>query len=179
MDDYPAELAPEFDEGGGVATPFPEWWGRVSRAFPHVPEDVAEQWLHRHWKQSPYGWMRSTDYTFQLIDWKSSRLSDIASGANDWDFANSLQRGRQLIEVCADSWLVRYMLERHNIPRPLIVLDNRLGSVAREKHLPTHHKNVPAGFVLIEGHTRFELAASLHSCGKLARELKVWLMERR
>ena len=26
MDDYPEHLAPEFTEGGGVATPFDEWW---------------------------------------------------------------------------------------------------------------------------------------------------------
>jgi hypothetical protein len=29
MDNYPAHLAPEFDNGGGVSTPFGEWWSRV------------------------------------------------------------------------------------------------------------------------------------------------------
>lgn len=177
MDDYPAELAPEFDEGGGVTTPFPEWWARVSVAFPEVPEDVAEQWLHRHWNLSPYGWMRSEDYTFQSVSWASVQLSDIASGVNDWDFANTLERGKYLVERCPNLWLVRYMREHHNIPRPLILLDNRRGVLAGEEQASVHQQRSPLTHILIEGHKRFELAAFLYSRAQLDDSIEAWVME--
>jgi len=41
MDNYPSHLAPEFDEGGGVITPFDQWWEKVESSFPEVPIDVG------------------------------------------------------------------------------------------------------------------------------------------
>jgi len=49
MYDYPENLAPELDDGGGVVTPFEDWWPCVKSGFPNVPDIVAREWLHRHW----------------------------------------------------------------------------------------------------------------------------------
>ena len=54
---YPEHLAPEFEEGGGVATPFYLWWERVKAEFPAVPEDGAKYWLCEHWSHSYYDWL--------------------------------------------------------------------------------------------------------------------------
>jgi hypothetical protein len=79
MDDYPAHLAPDFNEAGGVVTPFEEWWSRVHSEFPNVPEEVARYWLHEHWRHSPYSWLRSRDYRFDLEQWESTKLWEVRS----------------------------------------------------------------------------------------------------
>lgn len=79
MDNYPENLAPKLDEGGGVETPFEEWWERVQPNFPNVPENVAQYWHHEHWGQSPYSWLISMDYKFTLIDWNADDLTQISS----------------------------------------------------------------------------------------------------
>lgn len=73
MDNYPEHLAPEFDEGGAVVTPFSEWWLRVQFDFPNLPENVAEQWLHRHWGHSDYAWLPSQLYEFREAVWPVSK----------------------------------------------------------------------------------------------------------
>jgi hypothetical protein len=61
MDNCPPALTP-FD--GPLAIPFSQWWPRVCRNFPGVPENVGEQWLHRHWGRSPYRWLRLREYQY-------------------------------------------------------------------------------------------------------------------
>ncbi len=64
--------------------PFVDWWRRVRPAIPHVPECVAEQWLHRHWGHSSYesclplGRMR-----FELQSWPLEALEGIEL-SEDW-----------------------------------------------------------------------------------------------
>ena len=79
MDDYPEELAPEFEDSGAVKTPFDIWWPQVNHHFENVPENVAKQWLHRHWRHSPYSWLRSKNYKFNLTNWESKKLGEIWS----------------------------------------------------------------------------------------------------
>jgi hypothetical protein len=67
MDNYPEHLKPRFDAGGGVEEPFEEWWPKGQEHFPNVPENVARYWLHEHWSHSPYSFLRSKDYTFDLV----------------------------------------------------------------------------------------------------------------
>ena len=43
MDNYPKHLAPNFEDCGAVAT-----GGRECSRFPHAPENVAREWIHRH-----------------------------------------------------------------------------------------------------------------------------------
>jgi hypothetical protein len=69
------------------------------------------------------------------------------------------------------------MLEHHDFPAPVLILDNRDGHVsipAGEYELDT----LPTGYVLVEGHGRFNMALYLHRTGRLRPEVDVWLMER-
>jgi hypothetical protein len=54
MDNYPDHLGVELDMRS-IPIPFMEWWPQTKTHFSHVPENVAEQWLHRHWNGSPFG----------------------------------------------------------------------------------------------------------------------------
>lgn len=184
MDDYPPHLAPAFNEGGGVATPFEEWWTRVGPSFPGVPEEVARYWLHEHWSHSPYQYLRSADYQFVRINWPSAALWEIRSTWDDYRPENRgcVEHGRSLIEAVPDGWAYRtavYMAEHGQVPSPIIVLDNRDGHIAPEEGEIRSFRDLPAAYVLIEGHRRFNMALYLQSTQRLAPSVPVWLMRRR
>jgi hypothetical protein len=103
----------------------------------------------------------------------------ILSRTDEWCFAKSVTWGTQRLrnENPPQAWcLARHMRVHSDVPAPLIVLDNRDGHLAAAANNPTE---IPHGFVLIEGHTRFSLAAALSRSGVFAAAIPVWLMRRR
>lgn len=176
MDNYPEALAPEFEEGGGVATPFDEWWCRVHHSFPSVPEEVARYWLHEHWRHSPFSWLQSRNYEFRRVQWPvkelhliRSRLSKYIAGSPD-----CLAHGRHLLNT--DYRTARYMNEHKRPPAALVVLDNRDDHLRTQGGaIPAWEISIPASYVLVEGHRRFALALGLQERAEL-HELPVWVM---
>ena len=75
MDHYPDQLAPR----GNYFTkePFATWWVRVRQHLPHVPLNVARQWVWRHWGLSEFGWIPSARTRFQLERWGTSAVATI------------------------------------------------------------------------------------------------------
>lgn len=173
MDDYPEELAPEFEDSGAVKTPFDIWWPQVNHHFENVPENVAKHWLHRHWSHSPYSWLRSKNYKFNLTNWESKELGKIWSRWYKIDIEECVKHGEGLVNKL-DFWLKNYMVEHHDYPEPIIVLDNR------DNHLdvdaPNH--NFPASYLLIEGHLRFNISLYLQRTDRFTQNTKIWLMKR-
>jgi hypothetical protein len=177
MDNYPENLKPRFDAGGAVEEPFREWWPKVKANFPSVPENVAQYWLHEHWSHSPYSFLPSKDYRFDLVSWPSQKLFEARSTWNRFveDNAECVEHGHDLVE----EWhmpepyrTVAYMLEHHDFPAPLIILDNRDGHVVPE----FEYQAIPSAYVLMEGHRRFNIALYLQTAGRLNPHVNVWLM---
>jgi hypothetical protein len=180
MDDYPEELAPEFEAAGAVKTPFEEWWLRAKEHFTNVPEEVARYWLHEHWGHSPYSYLASSQYQFELQEWPAERLLEVRS---TWcrfspDNGECLEKGWQLVErPMLNQQLyptAAYMLAHKNFPTPIIVLDNRDGHLAADK--ATAWDRLPNTLVLIEGHRRFNIGLYLHKTGRLNASVHVWAM---
>jgi len=171
MDDYHRHLAPEFEESGAVKTSFENWWPQAIAEFPNVPEGVARYWLHEHWGGSTYGWLPSRQYRFALTNSKSDQLHWIRSRWCNFaqDNAECLNHGKYLVDLGRRT--ARYMLDKHDFPAPPIVLDNR------DDHLPERQK-LPAGFLLIEGHRRFNISLYLQWMGQFVETSQIWLMER-
>ncbi len=176
MDNYPDHLAPEFEESGAVKTPFDPWWKWVQPSFPNVPEDVAREWLHRHWAHSPYSYLASRNYRFELRKWP--KLKNIRTLWSDFKAENegALQKGEELVNSMPGwtPYVARYMLEHFRFPTPIIVLDNRDGH---------HNADYPeegqllVSYILVEGHTRFNVGVYLESIGKFE-HAQVWLLTR-
>lgn len=182
MDNYPPSLAPEFDAGGGVRTPFDIWWARAQSSFPTVPREVAQYWLHEHWGHSPFGGIPSKQYEFDLKRWPSNQLREIRSGWCDFDPANTECRahGKHLETLVKRPYeypTAIYMIAHGDFPSPIIVLDNRDAHVHHNPKEPW--TAVPRGYVLMEGHRRFNLSLHLQDSGKLKPDVGVWLMTRR
>lgn len=180
MDNYPEHLAPEFDEGGGVATPFEEWWPKVKDAFPHVPEDVARYWLHEHWRHSPFEYLPSVDYRFELQEWPAQQITEIRSRLSNFQEGNPAcqEQGEYLVEHFPTGKpykTAEYMLQHGEWPVPIIVLDNRDGHMAADK-VDVPWKALPVAYTLIEGHRRFPIGLHLLRTDRLKPTLKVWLM---
>jgi hypothetical protein len=150
MDKYPTALAPEFEPSGAVKTPFDEWWARVQSSFPNVPEEVAREWLHRHWKYSPYEYLISRNYSFELKRWPD--LKNIRTLWSDFkaDNAGALRKGEELVDLQPGwmPWVPKYMLANRKFPTPIIVLDNR--DSHHNKDYPSEDK-LPRAYVLVRG----------------------------
>lgn len=173
MDNYPARLAPEFNSDGSVATPFDEWWARVRGSFSAVPEDVAREWIHRHWSCSPYGFLSSSRYSFEWVAWSSTELREIRVWADNFDPGQVLVWGMGLLRM--DFWVAKFMRTCKTFPSPIIVLDNRTGAIGEEPNCP---KSVafPSAYILVEGHRRHGIGCAMQAQGLLAQAVPVWLM---
>ena len=183
MDNYPKHLAPEFEDGGAVATPFEEWWLKAKDHFSRVPEEVARTWLHEHWSHSPFSWIPSKDYQFELIDWKPDELRQIRSGWCNFSLDNEgcLAHGLHLIRQFPIGWRYKtadFMREHGCFPVPIIVLDNRDGHLVSGQPPVPAYTGIPAAFVLVEGHRRFNMGLYLASIGQMRSPCKVWLLTR-
>ncbi|MDF0499075.1 hypothetical protein P0R27_38165 [Bradyrhizobium yuanmingense] len=180
MDNYPKRLKPKVDASGWDKEPFEAWWKRAQRQFKTVPENVAQYWLHEHWGNSPYSYLRSANYQFELVTWKAEELFEILSTWNRFnpDHRDCVNHGHRLV----DDWEFNepyrtsaYMLEHGDFPAPIIVLDNRDGHINPEA-VEFANQVVPEGYVLMEGHRRFNIALYLHSTKRLKPEVRLWLM---
>lgn len=173
MDSYPKHLAPQLNKGGGVETPFDEWWPRVRQSFSNVPDDVAEQWLHRHWGSSPFGWLISTRYRFENGTLSSEQLLDIWNTCDDTR-DDAIKTGQ--FRVTQKFWVRDYMVEHGTFPVPIIVLDNSDAHLASDADYPDSLE--PRPWILVEGHRRYEVAVGLQQQGKLQPTLPIWWMRR-
>jgi hypothetical protein len=179
MDNYPDHLAPEFNKGGGVETPFNEWWARVSSSFPLMPEEVAREWLHRHWRHSPFAFLKSDQYQFSRVIWPSSMLCEIRWRWNNFkdDTSAAIEHGESISDARMQQFLPfvsKFMLANHTFPSPPIILDNRNGHLIDDID-PSYY---PKCYLLVEGHLRFSVASYLYSIQKIEPKLPFWLMTR-
>ena len=186
MDGYPSDVAPEFEEGGAVSTPFNEWWLTAKFRFPNVPEEVAREWLHRHWGHSPFSWIPSRCYAFSYERLLSNRLVEVLSGVHDFEPGGqrALDGGRYL---CGDNpahpwplepiWLVKFMKEQGDFPSPIVILDNRNNHLVALPETPERYKDLPPGLILLEGHKRHEIGVYLQAIGQLRDEVQVCRLE--
>lgn len=173
MDNYPKKFAPEFDDGGGVATPFQEWWSSVARAFPNVPGEVAEQWLHRHWGHSPYRYLPSSRYAFEKQAFAPAQIAEIQSRFVDWSYEKAIAQGKH-INGC-DIWLSRQFQQSKQMPIPMVLLDNRDGHLDELAEKPSYEV-LPHAIIVIEGHRRHALACYFHSRGDFVTKFDAWVM---
>lgn len=183
MDNYPKKFAPKLDEGGGVVTPFDQWWPQTQNHFSNVPEEVAKEWLHRHWGHSPYGWLPSDLCSFSLEDLPSAELGNVLNRIHRFEVggAKALDHGRFL---CGEHpkrpwhfepiWLSVYMKEHGKFPSPIIVLDNRDGILSKTKSIPEREQNLPHGLILIEGHQRHQIGMYLQSVDRLKDSVQMY-----
>lgn len=188
MDNYPEHLAPDFDRYGAVVTPFSDWWPRSREYFPSVPEELAREWIHRHWGQSKFSWLPSSAYDFSLETVRRENLSQIRTTWSGFDKDNNkaLMQG---MYICGEHptrpflaepiWLVRYMKSKKQFPSPIVILDNTDRHLSISDYTPAIDKNLPQAMILIEGHTRLNIGLFLASENRLCSELNCFILRKK
>ncbi|MGZ3250311.1 MAG: hypothetical protein ACXWIW_11855, partial [Croceibacterium sp.] len=53
---WPTELRPEGD-GTWQREDFQHWWKRVGPLISHLPPDLCEQWIYRHWGHTSFNFL--------------------------------------------------------------------------------------------------------------------------
>jgi hypothetical protein len=177
MDNFPEHLKPRFEPGGAVEEPFEEWWPKVREHFPNVPEDAARYWLHEHWNRSPYRYLISKAYEFTRAEWPAERLFEVRSTWDDYSegSAGCVAKGKELCTQKTFGYIYEtaaFVLEHGRVPAPIIVLDNRDGHHAADY---PNEWPLPLTYVLIEGHSRFNICIYLHTKGRV-KNIDLWLM---
>ena len=70
---WPEQLAPV-----GVGTkekePFESWWQRNKARLAHLHPKIAEQWIYRHWKNSPFIALDPAGLTWRLETWEAAKI---------------------------------------------------------------------------------------------------------
>jgi hypothetical protein len=164
---WPDELRPR-GEGTWEKEAFGPWWERNKDRLPGIHPLVAEQWIHRHWENSPYCHLDQDRITCRLETWPTERLlaevvrPDPADDINlnhDW----MLYRDRDLEPAATvrttGTW---------NIP---IVIIEALHGALRFDGVDSRR------FYLIEGHQRMRCLAAFQHYATCATEHEVFVLD--
>lgn len=161
---WPQRIAPYVGESDSDIEPFADWYVRIHTLIPNVPEDVADQWIHRHWRQSPYEYLPLEQLTFEEESWTVHEIDRVRFGTGCGPGPGSSDRLDD--QMTRGIPLAKFMLSEHTWPRPILVLDNSHGLVHRGEQLARWH--------LIEGHQRLTFLRELQRRDMVLAEHKVW-----
>ena len=150
-----------FAEGEGriIKEPFEPWWARNTAALAHLPSDLCEQWVHRHWEHSSFSGLPLDTLAWTRAKWDGTWLLGaiyrVFGGAlnPEFDYGVFQRRGgddRHQTALALDSGTWDYPMVLLNAPHG--VIDN--GAVHPEVR-----------YVLIEGHQRHRYLNALHARG--------------
>lgn len=131
--------------------PFDSYINRWPAALGHVPRDVIETWVYRHWGDFQ-AWLPLKPLCWQYYE-KSMSNDEILSISHVSDWPKTLEYwGNDLIDgsMRKNTWLGRHMLKEGTTPAPIIVAQN----ASRFMHPREHDERMVEPYQLIEGHLR-------------------------
>lgn len=140
--------------------PFDEWWGRVSSALSHLPKDLCEQWIYRHWFNSSFSFLPLDKLTCVREQWDGDKvLASVYRTTDDelnpqFDY-DTFHRGggedRHQTAVALDSGTWDF---------PIVLLATPSGVINNGQSRPN------VRYVLVEGHQRHRYLNALHALGR-------------
>lgn len=146
----PIQVGPLDDE------PFSAWWGRHSEEFKHLDPQVLEQWVHRHWRRSPFRRLPLSQLRSRRETWSTEQI--LRGVYND-----DIIEPKHDFQVFAEGYIGKTMLLRGTWDCPMLILSTPEGFKDQKGEHPD------ARFRLIEGHRRFRflnaLAHRRQACG--------------
>jgi hypothetical protein len=159
-------LRPHVGQSGSDVEPFGEWWPRVREQLPHVPEDVAEHWVHRNFNDTPYAFLPLDRLRFERQPWSTDQLNAVRFGSH---WGNRPDLGKLDGAEERNDPLACMMIEAGTWPAPVLVLDNRDGQkeTGGEPMSRWH---------LIEGHLRLTYLRGLLRRGIANPQHDVWVV---
>ena len=156
---WPDHLRP-LGEGGVDKESFSDWWARNREELAHLPADLCEQWIFRHWQHSPFTFLSLGALLWERRTYDGDELlrSVYRAFGGDlepqFDYETFHRRGganRHPTAVALDSGTWDYPMVLLSTPRGIIDLGQR-------------RRNVE--LVIVEGHQRHRYLNALHALGR-------------
>lgn len=164
LDHVPATAWPDALRPVGESThakePFDAWWLRNRKRLAHLPADLCEQWIYRHWTHSPFSFLPLDDLAWERRLWSGDAL--LASIHRAWggelhpqfDYETFQRRGG------ADRHPTAVALDQGNWDYSMVLLSTPFGVIDGGDVLPDTR------LVIVEGHQRHRYLNALHVLGR-------------
>lgn len=136
------------------------WWQRNRRALAHLPEDLCEQWIYRHWTHSPFDFFPLDSLIWEHQSWSGETLlkSIYRAGGGElkpqFDYDTFQRRGGD------DRHATARALDSGTWDYPMILLATPYGVIDRGEVRPD------VRLVIVEGHQRHRYLNALHALGR-------------
>ncbi len=156
---WPTELRP-IGESSSDKESFESWWTRSQSHLSHLPSDLCEQWIYRHWTHSRFDFLPLASLSWERQSRRGEELlrSVYRVGGNDLhpqhDYETFHRRGGEQRHPTA------HALDSGTWDFPMVLLSTPHGVVDLGK---TH---LEVRLVVIEGHQRHRYLNALHELGK-------------
>ncbi len=164
LDHLPATAWPDalrpVDESTYAKEPFYAWWLRNRERLAHLPADLCEQWIYRHWTHSPFSFLPLDDLAWERRLWSGDAL--LASIHRAWggelhpqfDYETFQRRGG------VDRHPTAVALDQGTWDYSMVLLSTPFGVIDGGDVLPAIQ------LVIVEGHQRHRYLNALHALGR-------------
>lgn len=155
---WPDHLKP-FNNDSLEKENFSDWWTRNGAFLSHLPAELCEQWIHRHWTNSPFTFLRLETLSWERKYWDGQTLlSSIyrAWGGNlnpQFDYKTFQRRGGD------DRHATALALDGGTWDYPMVLLSTPEGIIEREQI------RSDVRYVIVEGHQRHRYLNAQHALG--------------
>lgn len=157
---WPQRLRPREDEDALFKEDFSDWWRRNYPSIAHLPQDLCEQWIYKHWEHSPFSWVPIEDLTYSRQSWSGQEVLKRAYRAfggeldPEYDYKTFQRKGGE------DRTPTALALDEGTWDYPLVLLSTPTGVRDLGEDRPL------VRFVIVEGHQRHRYLNALHALDK-------------
>ena len=168
--DYSCTWSPELKQNPN-SEPFDEWWDRCYLLVGHLHPKIAEQWIYKYWRDSPYCYLPIERLRWREEQWSTETIINDVFVTASWGphDADSDFRAYQSDGRFTAIPPFKFFRQNGTWDYPIVVLHTPDGVQSRGKL-------VPAKYCLIEGHVRIRALKAWHGRGRLADKHSVFVL---
>ena len=157
--DWPQTLRP-IGEGSFEKESFAAWWARNRERLSHLPNDLCEQWIYRHWFNSPFSFLPLSDLRLERRRWSGEELLDSIFRAWGGELHPQFNYDAFQGNGGGDRTATAVALDSGTWDFPMVLLSTPSGVVNEGVERPE------VRLVVVEGHQRHRYLNALHARGK-------------
>jgi len=157
---WPKFLSPFLNSSSPWPIGFDDWWQRNKAHLSHLPSDLCEQWIHRHWLHSEFTFLPLESLNYRRKTWSGSELlRSIYRWQGgllrpEFDYKTFQRSGGD------DRTQTAIALDEGTWDYPMVLLSTPHGVIDGGRPLPN------VRLVIVEGHQRHRYLNALHVLGR-------------
>ncbi|MEY3833527.1 MAG: hypothetical protein RLZZ130_1005 [Pseudomonadota bacterium] len=156
---WPNALEPR-GEGTFEKEAFAAWWERNQSKLTNLPADLCEQWIFRHWTNSPFTFLPLDSLAVERNRWEGDFLLKSIYRAFGGELSVQFDYDTFQGKGGDDRLQTAKALDSGTWDYPMVLLSTPAGVM----DLDGPHPNVR--YVIVEGHQRHRYLNALHALGK-------------